>query len=203
MKDSFFGATVTSFGATLLALVLACNGGNDEAPTTDTTTTTGAETTTEVSTDVLVIAPFTLTDSGGQAISMTADGHLTMEERDRPGPLFEPDGTITMDGDPIATIAADGTLTASTGEQIAIIAEDGSTHVNEYDISWGADGTLMGGNPDGPGVTLSPADSPAKRAATAVVLMMTMARPEENARPVDAAPAPRRASEEDSVDAAP
>ena len=196
--------------AWILALALACNGG-DETETVETTeTTTGDETTTvEVSTDVLVIAPFTLTDSGGQAVSMTAEGQLTMEERDRPGPLFEANGTITMDGDPLATISADGTLTASTGEQIAVIAEDGSTSVNGFDVSWGPDGVLMGGNPDGPSVTLSPADSPAKRAATAVVLMMTMARPEPEAdRPVNAPPARAAAArggvgEEEAVDAAP
>lgn len=192
----------------ILVLALACNGGGEEETQT-VDTTTGDETTVEVSSDVLVIAPFTLTDSGGQAISMTAEGQLTMEERDRPGPLLEPNGTITMDGDLLATIAADGTLTASTGEEIAVIAEDGSTSVNGYDVSWGADGMLMGGNPEGPSVTLSPADSPAKRAATAIVLMMTMARPETEARPVEtparrAAPAPgAMAEEEDAVDAAP
>lgn len=178
----------------VLVLALACGGG-DDSETVDPIdeTTTGDETTTEVSSDVLVIAPFTLTDSGGQSISMTAEGQLTMEERDRPGPLFESNGNITMDGDPLGTITADGTFTASTGEHIAVIAQDGSTTVGEYSISWSADGTLAGGNPDGPGMTLSPADSPAKRAATAVLLMMTMTRPDQAPdgpveQPAEAAP---------------
>ncbi len=164
----------------LLALALAC-GGDDESQTTTTTeTTTGEETTTTttVAQDVLVIAPFTLTDSGGQSISMGADGRLTMQDETRSGPLLQADGTITMDGDPLATVSADGTLTASTGETIAVIAEDGSTSINGFNIYWGEDGTLVGGNPDGPGLSIDPADSPAKRAATAVMLMMTMARAE-------------------------
>ena len=162
----------------VLVLALACGGGSDDTTVEPIADTHGDETATEVARDTLVIAPFSLTDSGGQTIAMTAGGQLTMEDQERPGPLFEANGNITMDGDPIASISADGTLTTSAGEQIAVIAADGSTTVGEYSVSWAADGTLTGGNPDGPTVTLSPADSPAKRAATAVVLMMTLARPE-------------------------
>ena len=62
----------------MLALLLACGGGDSETHTDENTVGNEAPTTTEPAA-VLVIAPFTMTDSGGQSVSMRADGQLSMD----------------------------------------------------------------------------------------------------------------------------
>ena len=131
-----------------------------------------------------VIAPLTMTDSGGQAMRIDAEGILSVDGNDGPTVQFHSNGDITVDGERVGQMALDGVLRLADGTVVATIGPDGVTEVDGRAVSWGPDGTLVGGNPSGPGITLAPADSPAKRLAMTALLMMTM-----TGAPTDDAPA--------------
>jgi hypothetical protein len=153
-----------------LAFALAC-GGNSAAPEGDVAdSTSGAETAAPA--NVFVLAPLTLTDSRGAMIRVDATGRLSMDGQDGPSPVFAANGDISVDGETVATLSSDGVLRTAAGQEMAVIGLDGSAAVGSLTLHFGADGTLMGGNPDGPGITLAPTDSPAKRLAMSVIIMM-------------------------------
>ena len=178
---------MTRTATLFLALALACGGGDTDNETDTAETTSGdesAETSDPATSDpiepgaageVWVLMPFTLTDSGGQSVSMDATGLVTVPDADREATIqLHPDGRVEVDGNVVLTMAPDGTLADDGGEAIAQIAEDGTTTVAGRTVSFGPDGMLQGGNPDGPSMTLTPADTPAKRAAMTVLLMLTL-----------------------------
>jgi hypothetical protein len=116
-----------------------------------------------------------LTDSGEQALTVDAEGRLTIESEDAiPSPQFMPSGEVIVDGETIGRMSPDGVFRIADGEELASIGVDGVTTVGELNLSFGPDGVVVGVNPNGPGVTLAPADSPAKRLAMTVLLMMTL-----------------------------
>ncbi len=166
---------------TCALLALACGGQTTSA---EPVTTSGSETPNSSESeptpeperaDVFVMAPFTMTDSGGTSISMSADGVVTIPgQPEARGPRFFTNGDIQADGEVIATVLPDGTFRAQNGSVIGVIAEDGSVTIGEHSLSFGPDGGLIGGNPDGPTMTLSPADTPAKRQAMALLILLTI-----------------------------
>lgn len=173
-----------------LLLTLACGG--NETPPEAAEETAGAETLAEVAeaaTDAWVIAPFTLTDSGGQVIGVDAEGQLRVEGTEGELPRFMRNGDVVADGETIIRMR-DGVLRTPAGDELATIGVDGSATVGDAQVGFGPGGEVLGGNTDGPGVTLAPADSPAKRLAMTVLLMMTLGRemPEEPASAPAAGP---------------
>lgn len=182
-----------------LSFALACGSSEDStAPVADTTS--GAEATDTSGTaglsgllSPLVVAPITLTDAQGAAVRVDANGQLSMDGQDGPAPVFSTSGEITMQGQTLATISSEGVLRTSAGQVIAVIGPDGAADIGGLNLSFAADGTLAGANAEGPGITLAPADSPAKRLAMSVIILMLSASPPEagdNPGPAPTSPGP-------------
>jgi hypothetical protein len=125
----------------------------------------------EHSDEVFVLSAFTLRSAGGTAAEVSAEGTMTVEGE--VGPTIRSTGQITMDGELIGIMTPDGHLTLQ-GQPIGVVGVDGSATVGEYQLRFGPDGQLLGGNPSGPQMFLEPADSPSKRAAMAFLLLLTM-----------------------------
>lgn len=169
-----------------LSFALACGGSEDStAPTADTTS--GAETPEGASESAglagvlspLVLAPITLTDGRGAAVRVDANGQLSMDGQEGPAPIFHSSGDITMQGQTLATISSEGVLRTAAGQVVAVIGPDGAADIGGLNLTFAADGTLAGANAEGPGITLAPADSPAKRLAMSVIILMLSASPPE------------------------
>ena len=159
--------------ALALAFALACGANSAPVEEVANDTTSGDEAAGPDS--VFVLAPLTLTDSRGAVVRVDAMGRLSMDGQEGSSPVFSANGEISVDGQLVASVSMDGVLRTAAGQEMAVIALDGSAAIGGITLSFSADGTLMGGSPDGPRVTLAPTDSPAKRLAMSVIIMMLTA----------------------------
>lgn len=184
-----------------LSFALAC-GSSEESTAPAADTTSGAEAPESGASESaglagvlspLVVAPITLTDARGAAVRVDANGQLSMDGQEGPAPIFHSSGDITMQGQTLATISSEGVLRTAAGQVVAVIGPDGAADIGGLNLSFAADGTLAGANAEGPGITLAPADSPAKRLAMSVIILMLSASPPEpgdNAGPATSRPGP-------------
>ncbi len=162
-----------------LLFALACGGSTVEpvSAVDEATSETDLSTVEIVDVNVgpWVVAAFSLTDQTGSQVTVDADGALQVSgQSGEQSPQFFADGRVEVGGELVAMMSSDGTLRRANGAVIATVGEDGSTTVGDQSLSFAQDGSLVGGNPDQP-MTLSPADSPAKRLAmSALLLMMTI-----------------------------
>lgn len=160
----------------LFVFVLACSAPAVEYDVAEVTPSSGSESP-AVEEVAFVVAPFTLLLDQGTA-RVDADGRLTMDGVPEVQVEFRPNGDIMSEGERIASVSADGTYRNSAGTIVTQISEDGSMTFQDHAFSFGPDGVLRGpgdlGRDGGPGATLSPADSPAKRVAMSVIILLMM-----------------------------
>ena len=134
---------------------------------------------------VFVIAPLTLLDDSGRSLALDAEGVLHLGAEDTPAPHFWSTGEVTLDGETVARMSEDGVLRTNGGSEIAVVEEDGTARIGEQTLRFNASGELVGTHPGAPRVTLSPADSPAKRVAMAAMILMTLVSHAETSEPVE------------------
>lgn len=117
-----------------------------------------------------MLAELTMTDTGGQTLALHADGSVELDGGTNIS--IDPDGRVTADGEVIAVL--EGNNVVANGQTVATISEDGTGQIGDRRVSFDETGALVGGNPDGPGMTLSPADTPARRAAMLLLIVITL-----------------------------
>jgi len=168
----------------LFVFALGCGGGSttssDDSPPPDVSE--GGETT--VTRDAFVIAPFQLSFEDG-VVGMNSEGVVTLEGEEG-GARFHPDGRIEVEGEGVVA-RLEGDALIADGEQVAEVTHEGIIRVDQYELSFAADGSVTGLPADAPPIRLEPADTPARRAAAVTLVMMIVLAPQpvEDSAPVE------------------
>jgi mono/diheme cytochrome c family protein len=170
-----------------LALVLegaACGGGTQSAPPPEPQPEPAAPA-------ILKITAIKITDQGGQSIQLHEDGRVELSGKGVVATMYADGRLVTADGKEIK-LAPDGTVSLGGEALPGKIGDDGSLTVGDKTVSIGPDGTLVGGNPQGPTMKVEGATEPMAKKAAMFLLVLTM--PPQKAEGGGGAPKPEVAA---------
>jgi hypothetical protein len=156
--------------AVLSSTLTSCGTSDSSDPAAINKPTASSDTSNEQSmteTDtVLTLADFKLMDELGRPMNVTAEGVVTLPNGEW-GRIGH-DGTVTDAAGKLRARLSDGLVVDPRNQAFAILAEDGSAKVDDVELRFDEGGKLVGGSS---AITLTPANSPARRAAMLVVLV--------------------------------
>jgi hypothetical protein len=121
--------------------------------------------------------------SSGKTVTLHASGGIESGAGTRVATLTADGRMLDGTGKAVATLGADGRVMFATGSDgmLVSIAEDGTLTLVETNgktsvVKIDADGTLSGGNPAGPALTVKGANTAGKRRAAMMVLVGVVLR---------------------------
>ena len=118
---------------------------------------------------------------GNQTLTVQADGTILMPDADRPVPLkVTSDGKFIVKADQIVLqLMPDGTIQGPDGKPIEVtLSADGVATFKDRKISLDDNGTVVGGNPEGPQPRFEGVTTPGlKRTALFVMIALTSGEP--------------------------